>query len=65
MLHRRKFTDIVVALQKEEEIHLHMLAMLSRVDYMRLKRIIENEVVPNIEEASSILQVFNKSLIIE
>ena len=65
MLHRNKFAKIVLHLSQEENMPPHMLAMLARIELMRLKRIIEGEVSPTLEEASAIVHVFGKELIID
>lgn len=65
MLHRKKFAQIVLDLQREEQMKPYILAMLSRIEIQRLKRILEAEVVPTIEEASAIVGVFGKQLVID
>ena len=65
MLHRKKFAQVILHLQQQENISVHMLAMLSRIEIMRLKRIVEGEVSPTLEEASAIVHVFGKELIID
>lgn len=65
MLHRKKFAQVVLHLQQQENISAHMLSMLSRIEIMRLKRIVEGEVSPTLEEASAIVHVFGKELIID
>lgn len=65
MLHRKKFAQVVLHLQQQENISASMLAMLSRIEIMRLKRIVEGEVSPTLEEASAIVHVFGKELIID
>lgn len=65
MLHRKKFAQVILHLQQQENISAHMLAMLSRIELMRLKRIVEGEVSPTLEEASAIVHVFGKELIID
>ena len=65
MLHRKKFAQVILHLQQQENISAPMLAMLSRIELMRLKRIVEGEVSPTLEEASAIVHVFGKELIID
>ncbi len=65
MLHRKKFAQVILNLQQQENISAHMLSMLSRIEIMRLKRIVEGEVSPTLEEASAIVHVFGKELIID
>lgn len=65
MLHRKKFAQVILHLQQQENISADMLAMLSRIELMRLKRIVEGEVSPTLEEASAIVHVFGKELIID
>lgn len=65
MLHRRKFAAIIVDLQRTEDMKPYQLAMLTRIELQRLKRITEGEVSPTLEEASAIVNVFGKQLIID
>lgn len=64
MLHRKKFAEKVLDLCREQKITLSELALFTRIDYNRLKRILECDICPSLEEASTILAVLSHPLII-
>lgn len=63
MLHRKNFAKLILTLRQEQKISLHDLAMFTRIEYMRMKRIEEAEVCPSLEEAATICNVLSHPLI--